>query len=125
MKKTLKTKEHLTNTDIYICFENGDYLKKCKKENFYNPPLLSGGIAIELIYQDTQSLNCYVVGLNDNIHTDIYQLKGTIVHELSHVVTFIMNRYGFIDDEFRSYLLADLYEKTMIWFDKIIKEDTK
>lgn len=122
MKKTLKIKEHLTNTDIYICYGNEDYLKKCKKENFYNPPLLSGGIAIELIYQDNQSLNCYVVGLSDNNHSDIYQLKGTIVHELSHIVTYIMNRHGFNDDEFRSYLLGYLYEKTMIWIDKVLSD---
>lgn len=122
---SLKIKEHLTNTPIYICYGNEDYQKMQKKLNIGNKiELVCNGYASEITFKDNNLLNCYLVGINNNTN-NIYHIKSTIVHELSHVVTYIMNRYGFIDDEFRSYLLANLYEKTMIWFDKIIKEDTK
>jgi len=49
--------------------------------------------------------------------------KSTIVHELSHIVTFIMDKYGFVCDEFRSYLLGYLYEKCMVWIDKVLSKD--
>lgn len=121
MKNTLKIKEQLTNTTIYICYGNEAYVSMNKKLNVSNMlPLNCNGRANEITYLDDNSLNCYLIGINDN-HKNIYQVKATIVHELSHIVTYIMKYYGFDDDEFRSYLLTFLYEKTMIWFDKINK----
>lgn len=120
MKKTLKIKEHLTNTDIYICYGNEDYQKIQKKLNIgQKQELLSNGYASEITYKDDNSLNCYLVGINDNTK-NIYHIKSTITHELSHIVTYMMNRYNIQDDEFRSYLLGYLYEKTMVWFDKVL-----
>lgn len=122
MKKTLKLKEHLTNTDIYICYGNEDYQKIQKKLNIGNKiELVSNGYASEITDVDTNALNCYLVGINDNTN-NFYWIKSTIVHELSHIVTYIMNRHGFNDDEFRSYLLGYLYEKTMIWIDKVLSD---
>ena len=48
---------------------------------------------------------------------DIYQEKGLIVHELSHCVTEVMKHTGINDDEFRSYLLQNLYIKIMSFVD--------
>ena len=120
MKKTLKITEQLTNTDIYICFGNKSYLKLGKKLNVKDLPTLNcNGLCNELTYIEDSSLNCYLIGINDN-SKNIYEIKSTIVHELNHVVTYIIKRYGFKGDEFRSYLLAFLYEKSMVWIDKII-----
>ena len=111
MKKILKLKEHLTNTDIYVCYGNDEYLKMQKKLNISNKiELVSNGYASEITFTDTNALSCYLIGINDNTN-NVYWIKSTIVHELSHIVTYIMNRYGFSDDEFRSYLLGYLYEK--------------
>lgn len=122
MKKTLKIKEHLTNCTIYVCFGSDEYLKSGKNHKVVDLPILNcNGIANEITFKDDNTLNCYIVGINDKIK-DIYFLKTTIVHELSHIVTYIMKKFGFTCDEFRSYLLAYLYEKTMIWIDKVLNE---
>lgn len=119
----LKIKEHLTNTDIYVCYGNDDYQKIQKKLNIVQKQeLLSNGYASEITYRDSKTLNCYLVGINNNAK-NIYHLKSTIVHELSHIVSYMMKWYNIEDDEFRSYLLAYLYEKTTIWIDKIIEKD--
>jgi hypothetical protein len=123
MKKSIKIKEHLTNTDIYVCYGNDEYLKQCKKQRFNNPPILKGGIALELFYAETGSLNCYLIGLNYENHSNSIQLKGTLVHELSHVTTLMMNLYKIEDDEFRSYLLGYLYEKVSPWLDECLSLD--
>ena len=85
------------------------------------PTLNCNGLCNELTYIEDSSLNCYLIGINDN-SKNIYEIKSTIVHELNHVVTYIIKRYGFKGDEFRSYLLAFLYEKSMVWIDKIIDD---
>lgn len=48
MKKTMKIKEHLTNTDIYICYGNEEYQKIQKKLNIGNKiELKSMGMQVE------------------------------------------------------------------------------
>ena len=120
MKKTLKIYEHLTNTDIYICYGNEEYQKIQKKLNIGNKIELKCNGYASRIDSDNGNFICYLVGINDNTD-NVYWLKSTIVHELSHIVTFIMEKYGFVCDEYRSYLLGYLYEKTMVWFDKVLR----
>ena len=122
MKKSIKIKEHLTNTNIYVCYGNDEYQKIQKKLNISNKIELKHNGYASRIDTDNGNFVCYLVGINDNTD-NAYWIKSTIVHELSHIVTFIMEKYGFVCDEFRSYLLGYLYEKCMIWIDKVLSKD--
>lgn len=117
MKKSIKIKEHLTNTDIYVCYGNDEYQKVAKALKLEVEPLDSNGMAHEFLFVEGGGLCCYFVGINDN-RTKV-ETQTTLVHELSHIISYLMKYFGFIDDEFRSYLLAYLYEKCIIWLDKI------
>ncbi len=75
-----------------------------------------------------------IISKNSNLHTllvyidldtekyDIYQIKGLLVHELSHVVTEIFKAYDFNCDETRSYMLQSLYVKAVKIVDKEIAD---
>lgn len=51
---------------------------------------------------------------------DVYEIKGLIVHEITHAVSFIMSRHGFICEEMKAYLSQYLYIKIMKYYDKEI-----
>lgn len=121
MSKYTKIKEHLTNTDIYICYGKESYNLIQKKLNIVNKKELDkNGFADEI--QFDSGYVCYIVSVNDNTE-NILHIKSTIVHELSHIVSYIMDRFGFECDEFRSYLLSYLYEYSMVFIDKLLIKD--
>lgn len=49
---------------------------------------------------------------------DVYQVKGLIVHEISHAVDYIMTRHNIKDEEIRAYLSQHLYIQIMKYYDK-------
>ena len=51
---------------------------------------------------------------------DPVRLKAMIVHEISHAVTFIMERHGINDDEFRSYAMQYIYKEIIGELDKVL-----
>lgn len=120
MKKSIKIKEHLTNTDIYVCYGNEEYKRLSTKLKLSVEPLDTNGIAHEFLYV-SGGLCCYFIGLNDAENK--IQLQTTLVHELSHIVTYFMKYYQLTDDEFRSYLLGYLYEKSIVWLDEVLRLD--
>ena len=121
MRKYTKIKEHLTNADIYICYGKESYNLIQKKLNIVNKKELDkNGFADEI--QFDSGYVCYIVSVNDNTE-NILHIKSTIVHELSHIVSYIMDRFGFECDEFRSYLLSYLYEYSMVFIDKLLTKD--
>lgn len=121
MKKSIKIKEHLTNTDIYVCYGNDEYKRLSSKLRLRVEPLDTNGIAHEFLFINGGGLCCYFVGINEN--RSKLETQTTLVHELSHIVSYFMKYYGFEDDEFRSYLLGYLYEKCMVWIDKVLSKD--
>ena len=70
------------------------------------------GVATEL-QSDTHYSN--VIGLKKS--KCIYTLKSIMVHEISHVVTHIINRFNIQDDEFRSYLNQYLYKEGIFFIE--------
>ena len=117
MRKSIKIHEDLTDTDIHICYGNEEYLKVAKKLKYKEPYPLGAGLTVSLS-------NGYIIAVKDNFKKTLFA-KSTLVHEISHCTNFIMVYHQIEDDEFRSLCMGFLYEKTMEWFDKIIKEDTK
>lgn len=112
MKKSIKIYEHLTNTDIYICYGNDEYLKVAKKLKYKDPHPLGAGLTVSLS-------NGYIIVVKDTYKNPLYA-KSTLVHEMSHCTNFIMNHHQIEDDEFRSLCMGYLYEKTIVWFDKVL-----
>lgn len=116
MKKSIKIKEHLTNTYIYVCYGNDEYLKVAKRLGYKDPHTLGGGLTIDFrTYQ--------IVVVADNYKNKICA-KSCMVHELSHSTNFIMEYNNINDDEFRSCLIAYLYENVMPWFDECLSLDS-
>lgn len=56
-------------------------------------------------------------------HTNVYAIKGLLVHELSHAVTMLFNEYNFNCDELRSYTLQWLYQTIMPSLDERLLKD--
>lgn len=113
MKKSIKIKEHLTATYIYVCYGNEEYLKVSKKLGYKDPHKLGAGLTIDF--------NTYqIIVIADNFNEKLYA-KSTMLHELSHSTSFIMEYNNISDDEFRSCLIAYLYENVMPWLDKCLE----
>lgn len=53
-----------------------------------------------------------------NTNACVYEIKGLIVHEITHAVDFIMKEHGFVCDEMKAYLSQHLYIKIMKYYDK-------
>ena len=115
MKKSIKIKEHLTNTDIYVCYGNDEYLKVAKKLKYKNPHTLGAGLTVSFD-------KYHIVVVADDFKNKIC-CKSCMVHELNHSTSFIMDYHNINDDEFRSCLIAYLYEKVMPWLDECLSLD--
>ena len=48
---------------------------------------------------------------------NVIQLKGLIVHEITHATDFIMRQNDFTDMEFRAYCNQAMYQSAMEWID--------
>lgn len=113
MKNELKIVEELTNTPIYFCYGEETYNKRIYKEDKdIELGLKSKGVCWLL------KNGSICIGVKDT--GTILDLHCTVVHELSHAVTFLIDTYGFEGDEFRSYCLALLYRKAIDFLDDII-----
>lgn len=108
--KTFKLQHQLTQTDIVVCYGKKSYAKAMKHLTGETHKLLDPGVMTTTRMNDSGKLGI-VIGLQKR--TDIYALKGTLVHELSHAVSAIMEEHGMVDDEVRSYMLQWMYMETV------------
>lgn len=56
---------------------------------------------------------------------DAVQLKGLIVHELSHAIDYIMRENDLTDTEYRAYAMQSMYQTAMCFIDDIIANRNK
>jgi hypothetical protein len=109
--------------NIYLTLSPEGYIKVLKKflitADIRTPGrtsiLSKNGVITDLIV----FINCDILRYN------IYDLKGLLVHELSHVVTEVFNEYQFSCDEARSYMLQRLYITAAKIVDKEIENADK
>lgn len=111
-----KIRIDLFGIDIIFCKNKKQYIEAMKKTNVKDIPLFDcKGITIQL-GNDNGSLNSIVVAIDSEVNEIDY--LDTLVHELSHATTLVMNYYVIDNDEFRSYMIGYLFKEAY----KYIKE---
>ena len=122
MKNTLTLNLQLTNTYITICYGKKAYSKLLLKTyNVQDNLKHLVGVSTSLNTPDNKFAIVVGVCRLDNV----YDLKSTIVHELSHAVSQWMEEFGINDDEVRSYTLQMIYSDAMVWLDELLKKSVK
>ena len=48
------------------------------------------------------------------------QIKGLIVHEMSHAIDYIMRENDLVDMEYRSYAMQSMYQIAISFIDDVI-----
>jgi hypothetical protein len=119
LKNVLELEHQTTSAPISICYGEKVYTKYMLKHYGFNNYTIDKSAVTTILTNNRTGKYSIVVGINKL--EDVYQLKGLIVHELSHVVTELMNEYGFVCDEFRSYTLQWLYQEVMVFIDNLLK----
>lgn len=118
MNNVIKIKHQLTGLNIYFAYGKKAHkkvlLKKFQLDDSYT------GDAATTIVENNNSLIGFVVSIDKEIK-DVYQIKSLLVHEISHVVTSIMDKYEFSCDEFRSYNMQFLYIEMVKFLDNLLK----
>lgn len=105
-------------SDIVFIYGAKDYTKYMRKKYDMKCEVEYGGLTTIMTKGDEHGIVIVVRNL-----PNILQVKGLVVHELSHAVTEVMDYYGFKCDEFRSYLLQSFYQTVMQQLDKWIRKD--
>lgn len=122
--KPLKVNLKMIQPNIVFCPNEEIYTIAMNKfkgldNSFYT---INRGAVTTVLTRPESGLNL-IIGIKT--FDNIYEAKALIVHELSHAVTEIMNYYGFICDEFRSYCLQSMYIDVMSYYDKYLEESKK
>lgn len=120
MKNILRTKIDLFGTPVIVCFGAKAFKKVIKKEHGIKDGtelLDSLGKYVSLVHTDYPLT--LVIGIEDT--PNMLDIERTLVHELSHAVTQIMEYFGVVCNETRSYMLDYLYGVSIEWLRKVAK----
>jgi len=116
MSKKKKVNIQLVDVDVVMFLSRDDYHKYLHKKGVYDVEMHSDGVCTSLAKGTKFKL---VIGIEVGKHKPL-EIKGLIVHELSHAITLLFKEYGFNDDELRSYLLQFLYIEFIGWVDGVL-----
>lgn len=119
IKKVVKVYSSTTTKvdKVFLCYGQKVYrkfLKKRYKSEYYE--ITKGGVAV---LWDRHN-GSYEVCIGVKKWKDVIQLKGLIVHELSHAIDFIMRDNDLTDTEYRAYTMQSMYQTAMYFIDEII-----
>jgi len=124
MSKVVLLNVDLVNADVVVCYGMKKYKKILKKqlntkEYDYTADEVdikkadnAAGLCITLEPKSGGSVS--IIGIGKGMSVE--RTERTIVHELSHCVSDIMEVYGLDCDETRSYILDRLYGDVMNWY---------
>ena len=120
IKNTMSLQLQLTGTYITFCYTKKAYKKFCKKRFNILSEFQYLGVSTEFLNHNNINYEI-AIGVDEN--KDVYELKSTVVHELSHATSQWMEYYGFNCDELRSYTLQYLYQNIMPFLDELLLKD--
>ena len=111
-----KQEVYINMFDVVVVFTYGkkSYAKYLKNHYNLDKELKHAGVTVEL-----QSDRLYDIVIGIRKCKNIDDLRHVMVHEISHVTTYIMNHYGIECDEFRAYLTQYLYKKGQDFIEKV------
>ena len=108
MIKNIKLK-HLMYDEVILCYGLKDYKKMMDKYGLhYGNMRIKNGLCTSFYYgvDDVRKL---IIGIRKQ--DDIDYVKLTLLHEVVHAVTFIMEAHDFVCDEYRAYTTCSLYKE--------------
>lgn len=108
MIKNIKLK-HLMYDELILCYGLKDYKKMLGKYNLECriSPATTGQCTS--FYYEVDDVRKLIIGLKKK--DDIDYVKLTLLHEVVHAVTFIMEAHDFVCDEYRAYTTCSLYKE--------------
>ena len=107
---------------VYLCYGEKVYSRFSKKRyKNKNEYIAKGGVAT--LYD--RHNGSYEVCIGIKKWEDAIQLKGLIVHELSHAIDYIMRENDLTDTEYRAYAMQSMYQTAMCFIDDIIANRNK
>lgn len=102
---------------VFVCYGHKTYRKFSKKRYKSNcEEIIKCGVSSLWDRHD----GSYEVCIGVKKWNDIIQLKGLIVHELSHAIDYIMRENDLTDTEYRAYAMQSMYQIAMCFIDDII-----
>lgn len=107
---------------VFVCYGHKTYRKFSKKRyNANSEEIIKGGVSSLWDRHDGSFEVC--IGVKK--WEDAIQLKGLIVHELSHAIDHIMRENDLTDTEYRAYAMQSMYQTAMCFIDDIIANRNK
>ena len=108
MIKNIKLK-HLMYDEVILCYGLKDYRKMLEKYNLECRIGPSTTGQCTSFYYEVDGYRKLIIGLKKK--DDIDDVKITLLHEVIHAVTFIMEVHDFECDEYRAYTTCSLYKE--------------
>lgn len=107
---------------VFVCYGHKTYKKFSKKRyKSDSEEIIKGGVS-SLWDRHNGS---FEVCIGVKKWNDSLQLKGLIVHELSHAIDYIMRENDLTDAEYKAYAMQSMYQNVIPFIDDIIfKQNT-
>ena len=101
--------------DVYFCYGEKAYKNVTEKLNKSNrfEPIEKGGVTE--LWKNDNGTHTVVIAVKKI--KNVVQLKGLIVHEITHATDYIMIQNDFTDMEFRAYCNQSMYQSAIEWID--------
>lgn len=108
MIKNIKLK-HLMYDEVILCYGLKDYRKMMDKYGLhYGNMRIKNGLCTSFYYE-VDDVRKLIIGIRKQDYID--DVKITLLHEVVHAVTFIMEAHDFECDEYRAYTTCSLYKE--------------
>ena len=108
MIKNIKLK-HLMYDELILCYGLKDYRKTMDKYGLhYGNMKIKNGLCTSF-YHEVDDVRKLIIGIRKQDNID--DVKITLLHEVIHAVTFIMEAHDFACDEYRAYTTCSLYKE--------------
>lgn len=106
---------------VWLCYGHKEYKKFNKKRyKCLNEQIAKAGVTTLWDRHNGSYEVCIGVKKIDNP----IQLKGLIVHELSHAIDYIMRENDLIDGEYKAYAMQSMYQIAIEFIDRILSSNT-
>jgi hypothetical protein len=108
MIKKIKLK-HLMYDELILCYGFKDYKKTMDRYGLYYENMnIKNGLCTSF-YHEEDNVRKLIIGLKKQENID--DVKITLLHEIVHAVTFIMEAHDFSCDEYRAYTTCSIYKE--------------
>ena len=120
-KKILRLKIPMGNQDVSVCLTRKAFAKEMLKLGASESNTTMGKHGCCMAFEKAGEDDRYVIGLDADIEKyTTLGIKALLVHELSHLVTYHMEFFGFRCDEYRATLTQQLYIDIIPFLDNFI-----